>query len=185
MRTRSYLRLALFIGRIAWAPAAGAQDSARVEADTLARITFRLKWDVHNQNVRFRLRADSVAAWSLAKAVRLDGRTFQVVDDLGRPLLVRDPRSFEVRAFAPASDIRGHHVTVGAVTGGVLAAGAVVVYAFTCGDRHTDGVPCGIVITAAPEAGLVGAILGGIAGAIWPVGEQWQRVMLTPTRSPQ
>jgi hypothetical protein len=177
MKLTSYCRLALFVGRVAMAPAlCGAQDSVRVATDTLARITFRTKWDVHDENVRFRHVADSTGAWSMAKASRIGSKTFQVVDKYGVPILVH-PRGLEVQALAPDGDVRGHHVTMGALTGGVLAASAVVVYAFSCNNPHTDGVPCGIVIVTAPPAGIVGAIVGGIAGALMPV-RPWQSVTI-------
>jgi hypothetical protein len=143
--------------------AATAHAQATVEPRPLVVLT---ALDIHRAPVRFRP-ADSATAWTEGVALRRDPATFSVVDSRGQMVFAPRTPPLRIEAFAPGY-VSGKRMLRGALLGGAVGAGLVILDAYTCRDKSGDGPPCGIVIVLTPVAGAFGALVGGAIGALLP-----------------
>lgn len=167
------IRTFLLLIAVTWTASAHAQATPRNDSLNTP-LRFRSVRSFRDASVRFRTAGDS-AGWTLGKAARYSVDTYNVVDAIGRPLLVNPavPRIIEVRA--QSSEIRWDHAFSGAAVGAVVGASGVVLSALTCRNDHGDGPGCGLVIVLTPAAAVVGAAAGGLLGAALPA-HGWHRV---------
>jgi hypothetical protein len=152
-----------------------ALGSASVEAQDSVAIEL---------GARIRLRSDTTTPW-------VYGRFGGWVAD---SIVLQPPRRSAPRRIAIGAleqiDVRqvdrarhGRNTMIGALAGvgaTTIALGLAIRHCERANPR-SDGPPCGLGWAALPVYALGGAIVGGVAGRLWPT-RRWQPVILVPRR---
>jgi hypothetical protein len=133
---------------------------------------------------RIRLRAETTTPWAYG---RFGGRVGDSI--VLEPLRGSAPRRIAIGALQEI-DVRRDDQTqhrrntmIGALSGVAATTVALGLAIRHCerANPQSDGPPCGLGWAALPVYALGGAIVGGVAGRLWPA-HQWQPVILVPRR---